>query len=498
MPRRFVSIRFPHLLTDWFSIQQSGLRRLPFVLAAPDHGRMMITAANAAAVEKDINTGMLLADARALVPGLQFSDDKPGLAPRLLKKIAEWCIRYAPWTAIDLPNGIILDASGCAHLWGGEEAYLSSIEQRLHERGYSLQTAIADTIGAAWAMARFGDRKIIPPGKQYEALLPFPPAALRIEADIWERLQKLGLRRISDFIGMPRPALRRRFGQLFLQRIDQALGTAEELIDPVIQAPTYQERLPCLEPIITRTGIEIALKNLLETLCTRLQREEKGLRTACFKTYRVDNQIGEINIQTSRPSHNEHHIFHLFALKLDTIEPALGIELFTLETSKPERLMPAQEKMWELHSGWQGQGFSELIDRLAGRIGNQNIHRYIPEEHHWPERSLRSASSLNEPLKTMWNRNQNRPVQLLERPELIQVAAPIPDYPPMLFRYKNKVHTIKKADGPERIEREWWLEEGAHRDYYTVEDEAGNRYWIFRSGHYGDHKNQWFLHGFFP
>jgi len=88
-------------------------------------------------------------------------------------------------------------------------------------------------------------------------------------------------------------------------------------------------------------------------------------------------------------------------------------------------------------------------------------------------------------------------VQLLSKPEPIEVAAPIPDYPPMHFQYKGKLHKIRKADGPERIEREWWLDGGEHRDYYYVEDEDGQRYWLFRSGHYAVQQSQWFIHGFF-
>jgi protein ImuB len=133
-----------------------------------------------------------------------------------------------------------------------------------------------------------------------------------------------------------------------------------------------------------------------------------------------------------------------------------------------------------------------MIDR-----GGIEVHRYLPAEHYWPERSYRKATSLGETAASAWKVNVPRPTQLLCPPERIEVSAPIPDYPPMLFVYKKEVHRILKADGPERIEQEWWLEEGQHRDYYQVEDEDGGRYWIFRLGHYHDKDYQWFVHGFF-
>jgi protein ImuB len=291
--------------------------------------------------------------------------------------------------------------------------------------------------------------------------------------------------------------LLRRFGSDFQRRLDQALGKEEELIKPVQPIEPYQERLPCLEPIVTATGIEIALDELLKVLCLRLQQEQKGLRVSTFKGYRVDNKIESIKIETNRPSHSVKHLFKLFEIRLSTIEPAMGIELFVLEANKVEDHFPSQEKLWEGSGGLEDVRVSELIDRMGGKIGLKSIHRYLPAEHYWPERSIRLASSLNEEAMATWRTDRPRPLQLLPVPQRIEVTAPIPDYPPMLFIYKDKIHKITKADGPERIEQEWWLQQGQHRDYYRVEDEEGKRYWIFRLGFYDDKESAWFVHGFF-
>lgn len=499
MSRRFVTIWFCQLKTDWLTRRKPELRDQPFVLASPDHGRLVITAANMAAQSQGLAAGMAVADARAIIPALPVFDDQPDLAGKLLQSLAEWCIRYTPVTAIDAPDGLILDVSGCAHLWGGEQPYLQNIVDRLADRGYTSRAAMADTIGAAWAMARYGQALcVVGRGDQATALLPLPPAALRLEPAVAERLRKLGLTRIGHFIQMPRSALRRRFGPGLLLRLDQALGQEDEIIQPIQPVEGYQERLPCLEPIVTRTGIEIALRRLLETLCHRLQQAGKGLRAACFRAYRVDGKVGQAAIGTNRASHHADHLFKLFEEQLGAIEPAFGIELFVLEAPKVEDLQAQQEKLWAGSCGLADVGLAELLDRLATRAGAGNIHRYLPEERYWPERSIRPAATLDEKAATPWRDDRPRPVQLLAKPEPVEVTAPIPDYPPMLFRYKGRLHTIKKADGPERIEREWWLGEGPHRDYYIVEDEEGRRYWLFRSGHYtGDHPHRWFLHGFF-
>ena len=284
--KRFVAIWFPFLKTDWLSIRKPSLRELPFVLVTPDHGRMLITAANEKAMEQSIYTHMVAADAKAMYPSLTVIDDQPGLAEKLLKRIAEWCIRFSPCVAVDGDDGLILDATGCTHLWGGDADYVKDISSRFSNYGYTVRVAIADTIGAAWAVSRYGkDKFIIEPGQQSAALLYLPAAALRLDDETVERLNKLGLRQVKDFIGMQRSALRRRFGKpgkdgvflnhggteaqrntksisqssvvrgpsSLLTRINQALGLEEEFIQPFHTPAPYEERLPCMEPIVTAT-----------------------------------------------------------------------------------------------------------------------------------------------------------------------------------------------------------------------------------------------------
>ncbi|MBW8687862.1 Y-family DNA polymerase [Chitinophaga rhizophila] len=498
MAARFVTIWFRHLLTDWQIRRQPELQQTPFVFAAPVHGRMVITATSIPAEQQGIRTGMPVADAKAIVPGLQVFDEPPGKGTQLLHALGEWCIRYTPLVAVDLPDGLILDSSGCAHLWGGETGYLKEIITKLRAIGYDVRGAMADTIGTAWAVSRYGRiEPIITSGEEAAALMSLPPAALRPEPAALERLHKLGLHQIGSFIDMPGRILRRRFGPSLLSRLSQALGYEMEGIQPLFPPPPYEERLPCLEPIVTATGIEIAISNLLEKLCSRLQQEGKGLRTATLKAYRIDNRMVQATIGTNRASHHVTHLFKLFELKIPSIAPGPGIELFTLEAEKTEDAAPTQEALWTAGPGLNNPAVAELLDRLAGKIGAGNIRRYLPEEHFWPERSIKQTPSLEEKPVTHWRTDKPRPVQLLATPEPVEVAAPIPDYPPMLFRYKGELHEIRKADGPERIEREWWLDGGEHRDYYTVEDKKGQRYWLFRSGHYSGQQSQWFIHGFF-
>jgi protein ImuB len=295
---------------------------------------------------------------------------------------------------------------------------------------------------------------------------------------------------------MPNTALRRRFGQGILQRLAQALGQEMEIAEPVCPLVPFHERLPCMEPIRTAEGIEVAIKTLLQLLCERLQREMKGLRHCVLTCYRIDGGLEKIEIGTRNPSRNTLHLFKLFEHKISQIEPDLGIELFVMDAPKVEELHSSQDALWTV-SGKDESAIAELLDRLSGKTGVQAIQRFLPAEHYWPERSFKAATSLSEKASTVWRTDLPRPLHILPVPEVIDVSVPIPDYPPLLFKYKNVIHTIKKADGPERIEQEWWLQQGLYRDYYCVEDEQGCRYWLFRTGDNGKDAVKWFMHGFF-
>ncbi|QQL51251.1 Y-family DNA polymerase [Mucilaginibacter ginkgonis] len=500
MAQRFVVIWFHHLLTDWLILKKPGMREVPFIFTAAEHNRIIVIAANQEAESQGIFKGIFAADAKAIVPDLQVFDHKPGRDASLLKTMAEWCIRFSPIVAVDRDNhSLIFDITGCAHLLGSEEAYMNKIANSLHFKGFRIRAAMADTIGAAWAVAHFGKNgTIVPSDEQANALLQLPANALRLQPDNLERLIKLGLKTIGSFIKMPRSVLRRRFGDDILLRIGQAIGFEEEVLQPVKVISPYEERLPCLEPICTASGIEIAIEMLLAKICRRLENEGKGLRIAILTCYRVDGNQQQVQIGTNTPSNNVAHLLKLFTLKIDSIEPALGIELFILEAPKVENINPSQEVFWGETTGLEDPQVAELLDRIAGKFGAGHIRRYLPQQHYWPERSVKSTTSIKEQPAIAWSVAKPRPTQLLPYPQRIEVAAPIPDYPPINFRYKDKVHHIRRSDGPERIEREWWMDKGEHRDYYVVEDEAGCRYWLFRLGHYSaDQTHQWFIHGFF-
>lgn len=497
MQKRYMAIWFRHLLTDGLARRRPELKVVPFVIAATVKNRLIIMASSPAAEAEGALTGMAVADARAAMGELLVIDEVPGQGNKLLRLLGLGCIRYTPIVSIDPPDGLILDITGCSHIWGDEKGYFKEIILKLHAAGFDARGAIADTPGAAWAIARFALRHpIILSSKQATAISNLPPAALRLTRDIHEKLQKLGFRSIGPLLELPPSILRRRFGQFLLLRIDQALGHVEEYLEPLVSPIPYYEHLHCLEPISTKAGIEIAIEKLLEMICLRLKSDGKGIRKAILKCHRIDGRKVQASISTTKGSHSVSHLLHLFNLQVSKIEPALGIELFIMEVPRVEDMETVQEQLWSEAKGLADTALAQLLDRISGKVGAAAIQRYLPAEHHWPERSVKLATSLDEVPQTNWTEYM-RPIRLLDIPETIEVMSLVPDHPPKLFIHKGKRHNLIKADGPERIGREWWRDKGEHRDYYAVEDSEGQRYWVFRSGHYNSSNVCWYLHGYF-
>ena len=492
--RRYLSLWFRQLVTDSHIRHQPAAKKTPFVFSTREKNRDIITHVSPAAAEGGIRPGMVLSDARLLLGALIPIPGEHDPV-KLLRRIALRCIRYSPVVAVDPPDGLFIDITGCTHLWGGEEPYYKEIVSRMQAGGYDVRAAIADTPGAAWAFARHLYRPpIIPAGEQVQFLPQLPPTALRLSPPVLDRLRSLGMSRIRHILDQPRATLTPRFGKELLDRVDQALGNAEEILIPVIPPVAYQERLPCLEPVITAGGIEYALARLLEMLCLRLQTESKGMRAALFRCHRVDGRIIEASVKTNRPTTRLTHVSKLFGIKIPMIEPDLGIELFTLEATIVEEAPPDQEGLW---AGPGASELAELLDRIAIRTGEDTLSRYFPAEHYWPERSYRRIPVDQDAADKAWP-SEPRPLFLFDPPEPIIVTAPIPDYPPMNFRYRGALYKIAAASGPTRIGNEWWIDNARPRDYYNVEDEQGTRYWIFRAGHYEDAEpTRWYLHGLF-
>ncbi len=529
---------------------------------------------------------MTLADARALEPNLEIFPTYPAADEHALHALARWAQRYTPWAAPDTDGtmfenggaaGLWLDITGCAHLFASgipantqrqsEGALLNDLIGRLAQ-GYGVRAGLADTPGAAWALARFAHPRtatwvIAEPGSllgkaQQTAsnmtvptiLAELPVAALRLPADILEALDRLGLRRIGDLAAMPRAGLMGRFGVKLAHRLDQLLGREDEAISPLTPVPDLTEQISFAEPLGHMEAIRRAIRGLLEKLSRKLETEGRGVRQLNVALWRLGGRVDRLVIGTSQATRSPGHLARLVDEQLDRLPPTGSInmpetlvETICLEIRSSTVIHAAQIGLATINSGPDSPPLLEsktaiidvmghFVDRLMGRLGTDAVIRLERHASHLPEYAQKAvpitAAACTEqsrkftPISEPW---VARPPRLLRRPEPVFAVAPVPDEPPILFRWQGHVHHVVRADGPERLAAEWWRPIGDHdmslgtatRDYYRVEVRSGARFWLYRAGLYQDaadydrahHKPVlasamaerpvpgWFLHGFF-
>jgi len=509
--KRFVSIWLRRWETDrFFRAHRKGEApsadgAIAFALIESGAGGERLCALTSAAQKLGLAEGNLLTDARALVPHLQTSPREFEAARNDLKALTLWCARYTPFAAVDPSDGIMLDITGCAHLFSGEAAMLAGLVGRL--KGFHLQARIAsaDTPGAAFAMARFGKTRVevVPPGAQKDMLAPLPVAALRIEPRAADQLGKLGLKTIGQLYRLPRAPLAARFGESLLRRLDQTLGREEEAISPLSPVRVYAVRSVFPEPISLLADIEHIARDLSFRLCPQLEGDGRGAKSFALKLFGTDGSVREISVSSARLLFKPKKLAALFHERIHGIEafydPGTGIDALSLEAADVESLRPAQKPLgFERDQG--GEAFSFLMDRLAARLGPRAIGKILPRESYIPERAQRRGQLDDKAGAQCWP-DGPRPLLLLPRPEPIKVLAEVPDGPPAQFTWRGVRRRVAFADGPERIAQEWWRDEGAPtRDYFRIEDEAHRRYWLYRDGLYGIQTGspRWYMHGLFP
>jgi protein ImuB len=528
MMKRIVSVWLPDWpITVWLRPERftakGGPQRppedAPFALVERGPHGLVLSALNAAARQAGLRRGQAHADARAMLPTLLSAPAEPERDLAALRRLALWAERFSPCVAVDaaMPGleGLLLDMTGGAHLFGGEAALLADLDARLTQAGIAARAAIADTPAAAWALARFaaeGESRIAPAGGAREALAGLPLEALRLEAPALALLRKFGLRLIGDLYGLPRAGLARRFrgpeGLRAVERLDQALGAAAEPLVPERRPPDYRAWMAFAEPVTHVEGVAARLPDLARALCGQLARDGRGARRLALVGFRVDGRATMLEAGLSAPAAEPAHLLRLLKEKgLEHLDLGFGLDGLMLCAVRAETMTVRQGDMDETIGGAgaaPATALAPLIDRLQARLGEGAVRRPVLRESWVPEASeawVRAGPGA--PPAPERTPERLRPILLLDPPEAVEAPlAEIPEGAPVRFVWRRATHRVVKAEGPERLGAEWWRQAGARtRDYYRVEDEQGRRYWLFREGLHGredaERAPSWWLHGVF-
>ncbi|MBS0123376.1 DNA polymerase Y family protein [Thetidibacter halocola] len=547
--RRILSLWFPRLGAERLIRAEPWLAERPFATVAVHGGAQVLASLSAEASRAGLHRGQPLRDAHAMCADLVTRPAIPHREAAFLGALHRWAGKYSPWVASEPPDALVIDLTGCAHLFGGEEPLADQVAQDCADLGLSVRVGLADTLGAAWALARFagaemqshrsGDAieqeahatrakagkrrhwerggttppraasvsdsgRIAAPGQSWSALSPLPVASLRIDTDTQEQLKRLGLRRVGDLLGQPRAGLARRFGRGLVDRLDQATGSAPEPVSPARPPDRFAVRLSFPDPIGLAEDVTAALERMVQRLCATLKDKGRGARTLRLEAHRCDHEMRWLSVTAATAHADPHRLLPLLTIKLDVLEAGPGIDMLRLEAIAHE---PVHTRAMAGHAEAAARGMArqqgsaaleDLIGRIGARLGPEAVTRRHPASSHIPEKTAQVlAAAWSEPARDWPAPPVPRPL-LLWPPE--PVHAPDDPRPPERFRWRGRVFARLAATGPERITPEWWLDEPAWRsgprDYWRVETDRGERLWLFYA-HGGTMSSGWFCQGAF-
>jgi protein ImuB len=518
-PRLYCAIHLPLLSADrWLrEAGPGGDPLIPRVFTEKQKSAMRIAAANEVARDLGLAIGMTLADARARVPDVQAIPHDPAADAALLAQLAEGCDRYTPSVARDAPDGLILDITGCTHIWGGQAALIAEIAGWLAHQGMTARIALAATPDRARALARHGGEQVAvnrrpPPGAVNEERAPFTPAlpvaALGLPADAETALRRAGLHTIDDLADRPRRPLAARFGAEATTRLARVLGEEDVRIVPLRPVPAFTLTHRFAEPVARTDHVLAAIAALAEDMAEALREHHAGGRRFTVSLFRSDGAVQRLSIATGGPARDPALVMRLFRERIDALadplDPGFGYDLIRFDVPETEPLAPQQ-------TGFAGEagdtGLAALFDRLGVRLGPARVRRLALGDSHIPECAGFSVPAQTPllpfpPVPVEPGEPPRRPLHLFDPPQRIEVIAEVPDGPPRRFRWRRALHEVVAHEGPERIAAEWWTRKdgrGLTRDYYRVEDAEGHRFWLFRHGLYGAEQAApgWYLHGAF-
>lgn len=506
--RQIVSIWFPHLAMNRWRIVGQRERSLPsaevpVVLTTEGTHGPVIHATSTAADQLGVKAGTRVVDVQAIHPDLHVEPADVSGDAAFLERLIFWARRWGPWSVADGTDGLLLDVTGVAHLFGGEAALLTDIEARFAMQGLIVRLAMAPTQKAATALARHAaTRTICDEACLGSALAPLRVSALQLGTETERLLDRLGLKTIGALIAVPRLSLMRRFAGVPVERnplvqLDRALGQQADPLDAPTDHVHHIARARLAEPVMDITP---HLPDLVRTLCADLEGAGLGARALRMTIFRVDGMVRNKDVAFARASRDPAHILKLLEGKFDGVNPGFGFDLLTLETLNVEPLTEEQTGLDRARD--TDADVAGLIDRLSARLGARNVTVSQWVESHVPERMEMQETSLDHTPAPVPDIPAERPIRLLDKPEEVRVVYAVPEGPPAQFIWRRVMHKTARHAGPERIAPEWWRDRPGSRlrDYYKVEVEDGRRFWLYREGVIGDGRGEeprWFLHGFF-
>lgn len=451
------------------------------VVTACEGSTRWVICCNSAAERASLKVPMSYTVALATHPQLSMLNRKLRAEQAALERLAAWAYQFSSTVILgEIQEELRLSRTTCLWLeigasltlFGGFRSFIEALEAELRKLRYTYRLGIGPTLEGAALLARAGIRlAITTPHALFTRIRHLPIGSLTLAPEIASQLHIAGVRTIGALMELPRASVAKRFEPATSHFLDRLMGAAADP-RPAFRLPEkYAVHYEFEFEVRSTEALLFPLRRMVHELAGYLRARDTGVQRFVVAFGHRQAPATEIRIGASMPERNAERLFSLVRERLERTE--LPGPTVSLSVSADEFAMPTALQTDLLsRSQQQTEAFSHTIDRLAARLGDENVHGLKLMADHRPESSWAAGAIAEKPANL---RFPDRPLWLLPEPRPLQISAE-----PGI------------ASGPERIESGWWEGADVQRDYYVVHMGNGPDLWVFRDLR----SSNWYLHGF--
>jgi protein ImuB len=387
-----------------------------------------------------------------------------------LKALASWAGQFSSCVCFDTERSLLwLEIGSSVRYFGGLPVLLEKVAAGLTALGLTARTGVAPTPEAAALLARQPQAlPVLKLNQLQQAIASLPLSELALFPAVIGGLQASGVTSVAELLALPRAALARRWGMQLTDYLQRMLGERPDPRKPYRLPQTYQRRFDFAEPVKTVEGLLFPLRRILYELQGYLRGRDAALQTLNVAFRHHDHADTVLRLRTTDPQRDALRLFALVREKLERTQLPGAVMAIRLAVERFVALRDTQLQLWD-----EGQrdeaGWSELLDKLRARLGDQAVRRLGLRDDHRPEKA--------------WCVEDETAVS--------DLPPAFPDRPLWLLS-PRPIHRLPKLLGkPERIEAGWWTGEDSSRDYYIAQTSEGSRWWLYREAA----TSRWFLQG---
>lgn len=442
-------------------------REKPAALVSEDRPTGRVVMANRAARALGIRAGMRYASALSLEGSLQAGTVLPRELEQARDRVRSLLAHWSPAVEASRfdPGVFWVNASGLSYLYPSLSVWAEGMQEEIAAEGLRAAVCIGFSRFGTYAGTRSGREFLIldSPEQEMRESHRAPRAILPLSAAVQQRLDRLGIQRVEQFLALPEGGIRKRFGAETeaVYRFAASVNALPVQNREVIEDPVFCMQLPGPEESVER--LMLPVRRLLDRLVQRCLRRGERVRGVVLEFHMEGGEVLSHEIRPAEPSIRPLLLARLVQLRLEANPPSAGVEEIRI-TGHLLRDRGETGELFPRHNHRPAEQAARAFAYLRAELGNGAVQRAALHASHLPSERFRlEALDRMEPLQP----GARDAGAVLVRRISGSGQSPAISHRPARLRL-----------GPHLIEQRWW-QQPVRRRYVVSEEADGSLLWLY-------------------